>query len=87
MRILTKIKQLFCKHSFEKHYIPYGFRSVDGWLVPTFEYKCLKCGKTQLKITKQKGGATNEQQIHIQRKAERQAVADKLNGGNENGTD
>lgn len=35
MRILTKIKQLFCKHSFEKHYIPYGFRIVDGWLVHT----------------------------------------------------
>lgn len=60
MRILTKIKQLFCKHSFEKHYIPYGFRSVDGWLVHTFEYKCLKCGKTQLKITKRKGGNENE---------------------------
>ena len=45
MRILTKIKQLFCKHSFEKHYIPYGFRIVDGWCVHTFEYKCLKCGK------------------------------------------
>lgn len=60
MCILTKIKQLFCKHSFEKHYIPYGFRIVDGWMVHAFEYKCSKCGKTQLKITKQKGGATNE---------------------------
>ena len=56
IHILTKIKQLFCKHSFEKHHIPYGFRIVDGWFAQTFEYKCSKCGKTQLKIAKQKGG-------------------------------
>lgn len=60
MRILTKIKQLFCKHSFERHYIPYSFRVVDGYLVHAFEDKCSKCGKTQLKITKRKGGNENE---------------------------
>lgn len=54
--ISTKFKQLFCRHSFEKHYIPHGFRIVDGWMVQAFEYKCSKCGKTQVKFTKQKGG-------------------------------
>ena len=57
INIRIKIKQLFCKHSFKKYYIPHGFRIVDGWMVQAFEYKCSKCGKTQVKIMKQKGGA------------------------------
>ena len=50
MDILTRLKQLFCKHTFEKHYIPHGFRIVDGWMVQAYEYRCSKCGKTRVEI-------------------------------------
>ena len=53
MGISNRIKQLFCKHSFEKHYIPHGFRIEDGWMVRAYDYRCSKCGKR--KFTKIKG--------------------------------
>lgn len=45
MSIAKRIKQLFCKHTFEKHYIPHGFRIVDGWMVRACDHRCSKCGK------------------------------------------
>ena len=47
MSIAKRIKQLFCKHSFEKHYIPHGFRIVDGWMVRAYDFRCTKCGKVE----------------------------------------
>lgn len=57
MEILRKVKQLFCKHSYEKHYIPNGFMVVDGWMQQAFDYRCTKCGKRLIKVTKTKEGA------------------------------
>lgn len=38
------IKQLFCKHEYEKKTIP-AFVVVDGLLVQPSLYRCKKCGK------------------------------------------
>ena len=43
-----KIKQLFCKHSFEKYYVMHGFRVVDGWIERVYDYRCPKCGKQMI---------------------------------------
>ena len=50
MNIITKLKQLFCKHSYEKHYTQHGFRIVDGFFTQTYEYRCKKCGKKVIDI-------------------------------------
>ena len=42
---MLKIKQLFCKHRYEKYFIPHAYKIVDGWMVQVTEYRCEKCGK------------------------------------------
>jgi hypothetical protein len=39
------LRQLFCKHEFEKEKIKGGFFVVDGWFFVPFQYRCKKCGK------------------------------------------
>jgi hypothetical protein len=41
------LKQVFCKHEYEKEEIKGGFIVEDGWLVVPYRYKCKKCGKVR----------------------------------------
>lgn len=43
--MIKLLKQLFCKHEFEKEEIKGGFLVVDGLLVVPTQYRCKKCGK------------------------------------------
>lgn len=42
--LMKKIKQLFCKHDYEKVALP-GFLVVDGWFQQVYILRCKKCGK------------------------------------------
>lgn len=42
-----KIKQMFCKHRYERYYVAHTYKIVDGWWVRVTEYLCEKCGKVK----------------------------------------
>lgn len=44
-QLITKVKQLFCKHAFYIHYTKGGFYEVEGWNAQSFILRCKKCGK------------------------------------------
>lgn len=45
LKMLKRIRRLFCRHVFRKRKVANAFRVVDGWLVPVYVFRCIKCGK------------------------------------------
>lgn len=47
--MLELLKQLLCKHTYEKEYIlSEGFQTSDGRIIKPYYYQCTKCGKTDM---------------------------------------
>lgn len=54
LKMLKRIRRLFCRHVFRKRKVANAFRVVDGWLVPVYVFHCIKCGKKVYETEREK---------------------------------
>ena len=57
---MNKLRQLFCRHEYEKLFVPHGYAIADGKDIHQWLYRCRKCGK---QILPKRG----ENQVNLQR--------------------
>lgn len=46
LSLKTSIQQLVCDHEYVKEQLP-GYMVKDGWLIPVYQCRCIKCGKVK----------------------------------------